>query len=155
MVVMNSSVPAAGIDLAQVPVRRPAPPSLILACPLPSRHGRSIARRDTAAPVEGTARTPGRFTSAAWTAAPAAWRNWRPCAAHSNRPFRRLSACCLTVAQDRAYRRIYHVGAFARSTDDRLVGVGIHGHILGGKALNAKARVRRSCNANDFTGRRQ
>jgi hypothetical protein len=44
MVVMNSSVPAAGIDLAQVPVRRPAPPSLILACPLPSRHGRSIAR---------------------------------------------------------------------------------------------------------------
>jgi hypothetical protein len=34
------------------------------------------------------------------------------------------------------------VGAFARSADDRLIRVGIHGHIVGGKTLNTKARVR-------------
>ncbi len=34
------------------------------------------------------------------------------------------------------------MGPFARSADDGLVSMGIHGHIVGGKALNAKARVR-------------
>jgi hypothetical protein len=33
------------------------------------------------------------------------------------------------------------MGLFARCADDRLVCVGIHGFIVGGKALNAKARV--------------
>jgi hypothetical protein len=45
-------------------------------------------------------------------------------------------------AQDDACRWIYHVGAFARSADDRLIRVGIHGHIVGGKTLNTKAGVR-------------
>jgi hypothetical protein len=46
------------------------------------------------------------------------------------------------TAQDDACRRIYQMGLFARSADDRPVCVGIHDCIVGGKALNAKARVR-------------
>jgi len=46
------------------------------------------------------------------------------------------------TAQDDACRWIYQMGLFARSADDRLVCVGIHDYIVGGKALNAKARVR-------------
>ena len=45
-------------------------------------------------------------------------------------------------AQGDACRWIYQMGLFARCADDRLVCVGIHGYIVGGKALNAKARVR-------------
>jgi hypothetical protein len=45
-------------------------------------------------------------------------------------------------AQDDACRWIYQMGAFARSADDGLISMGIHGHIICGKALNAKAHVR-------------
>jgi hypothetical protein len=45
------------------------------------------------------------------------------------------------TAQDDACRRIYQMGLFARSADDRLVCMGIHDYIVSGKALNAKARV--------------
>ena len=45
-------------------------------------------------------------------------------------------------AQDSACRWIHHVGLFARSADDGLISMGIHGHIVGGKTLNAKAHVR-------------
>jgi hypothetical protein len=43
------------------------------------------------------------------------------------------------TAQNDACRLIYQMGLFARSADDRLVCVGIHDYIVGGKALNAKA----------------
>jgi hypothetical protein len=46
------------------------------------------------------------------------------------------------TAQDGACRWIYQVGLFASSADEWFVCVGIHGYIVGGKALNAKARVR-------------
>ena len=45
------------------------------------------------------------------------------------------------TAQDDACRWIYQMGLFAHSADDRLLSVGIHGYIVCGKALNAKARV--------------
>ncbi len=66
---------------------------------------------------------------------------------HSNRPFGRLAACCRRLAlrrraQDDACRWIDQMGPFARSADDGLISMGIHGHILGGKTLNAKAGVR-------------
>jgi hypothetical protein len=34
------------------------------------------------------------------------------------------------------------MGLFARSADDGLISMGIHGYFVCGKALNAKARVR-------------
>ena len=46
------------------------------------------------------------------------------------------------TAQDDACRWIYQMGACARSADDGLISMGIHGHIVCGKALNTKARVR-------------
>ncbi len=55
---------------------------------------------------------------------------------------RRLAVWSRRQVQDGARRWIYQMGAFARSADDGFIHVGIHGHIVGGKALNAKAGVR-------------
>jgi len=43
----------------------------------------------------------------------------------------------LFFAQDCTGSRIYVVCAFAHSADNGLVGVGVHGHIFGGKALHS------------------
>jgi hypothetical protein len=44
-------------------------------------------------------------------------------------------------AQDDACPWIYQMGACARSADDGLIRVGIHGHIVGEKALKAHVRA--------------
>jgi hypothetical protein len=51
----------------------------------------------------------------------------------------RLARC---RRQDDACRWIYQMGLFARIADDGLISMGVHGHIICGKALNAKAHVR-------------
>ncbi len=45
-------------------------------------------------------------------------------------------------AQNDACRWIYQMRPFAGSADDGLISMGIHGHIVCGKALNAKTRIR-------------